>query len=1442
MSYSLNDNFYIDTNTSIATLKGNLDLLNTLRFAKTETNEGITLQGNIIKDRIQLDSPLYSINNFQNSNTPSIQLQNIYNTAPSFKLLLDIENTGTASCNLTILSKNVNIPGNHRVCLKVDYPNTNPENTYFPYLGTKIYSLDYVSSNDHDYFVGYTSGSNTLIESSTFAQLNIQKPTGYFLHNQPNHIFEKSWHLLADESYFSSVIVHSNHQLFTGVYKNNTMPSGVSFTTIQGSTVHPALFPLTFNDYYPFIVSNYIETNTITFLKYFRTQGNSTLMYPNLIPFNTSHVLYTFLAKTDPLLPINSYTYNFNTHTFALDTLSIPGTSFANNYQYVLIKLNTHFQATYQWFIRIVLKSINLSIQHPLSTIIHEDNSFTVTILNNQLTDIIVYNTDRSTTVLTNCYNSILRFSKDGIYQWSTKIDPLDSLTVSKNLLQPYTSNTFFIHASFNNSIKSLINVYNSDGTTFNTIDTTKQNTLHAIIYYGSDGKARHYNQFAYTYPDGFTQSLFSSTSSSNQGLIYAQLNTSILSKVNYIYTDAFLNQTNDILYANSIQLNNLQFSTDIIGQKQLNFGEDIKQLRMNTDNIILTGNANFENDLSIRQLYTRSNIYMATNSRIGIGTTNPRFGLDILGGTSISGNVGIGTTILASKCTIQSINQDPFTIENLSVINFPIEAFLTPTSGTYGPNYYYTSNSIDPSPDIQEIPPPPGSSYLNYLQDFAALSTYRISSTLDSVNNGADKAFDKNYNTSWRSATGRYTSGTGLPTTAVFTRVNGTNVYGDWLQISLPKEYFTKPTMRLKLHNYTLSKDSSGVGVPMSWMVLGSNDVNTLPEEWRVLLDPPITVPTDDIGWTLLDQRTNYTLTTNSSNFTIASSNTAYGHYRIIVTKINTGYTYCSIGEMYYYMNIRFRNSYPLVEASTGHKAITNSHYGFFDITRDLHNPITLLNGPVDSSVTLGKYWRSGTVYQKLSLVSSPAVLEFYYPSDITFNTYGFIGTSLNTMPTAWQFDYKDLTNNWITLDLREDVIVTDIQSTYYLPTTYTGKQFRFSLSNINSMANDYIELKRVQIGILNKNISLTVNKDDQCYILGGVGIGTTLTTSATGLAVTGNTYFYNDISMAADVKLRGIVDLAYGGENSTYSGGQGHRGIEWNYDPINRWGMVHDSLYNLAIYSATSVYDSLTYEGSAITFNRANGYDNNATIALEEYARINRAGNVGIGTTRPQAKLHIHSTQNASNSVVILNRTINGRLMDFQVNNITQGSISVNGATVTYGTFTGGHWSQLSNNFRIDIPKGTVVSTIDDLAEWKLDEWYGLSNNHYQLPYYGPCNIGYTYYDSNQYLHTITLDDNDYLPKCKISDVYQDKRVYGIFSHWDEEGDMVVHSLGTTQIRVTGSCLGGDLLMSKGDGTAIPQEDDLMRSYTIGKVTIGISTSLPDSIQLVPCVLYCG
>ena len=106
---------------------------------------------------------------------------------------------------------------------------------------------------------------------------------------------------------------------------------------------------------------------------------------------------------------------------------------------------------------------------------------------------------------------------------------------------------------------------------------------------------------------------------------------------------------------------------------------------------------------------------------------------------------------------------------------------------------------------------------------------------------------------------------------------------------------------------------------------------------------------------------------------------------------------------------------------------------------------------------------------------------------------------------------------------------------------------------------------------------------------------------------------------------------------------------------------------------------------------------------------------------------------------------------------------------------------------------------------------------------------------------------EDNEQLNRMKVSDVEGDINVSGVFMAWDDDdetylndfycamtGDFVIRiAQGTTVAR-------GDLLMSAGDGTAKPQDDDIVRSKTIAKVTsTTVSTTYADGSYCVPCVL---
>ena len=146
---------------------------------------------------------------------------------------------------------------------------------------------------------------------------------------------------------------------------------------------------------------------------------------------------------------------------------------------------------------------------------------------------------------------------------------------------------------------------------------------------------------------------------------------------------------------------------------------------------------------------------------------------------------------------------------------------------------------------------------------------------------------------------------------------------------------------------------------------------------------------------------------------------------------------------------------------------------------------------------------------------------------------------------------------------------------------------------------------------------------------------------------------------------------------------------------------------------------------------------------------------------------------------------------------------AISEDGSgSITYGTFCGAHWSQGP-----ELLPGTIVETVDALAEWEDDEY-------------------------------------PMLPKYQVASAGS-RGVYGVWSHADDDGDPIIAGLGAYKIRIApGETVQlHDLIVCGGDGLGVPQADDILRSSTVAKVTsTTVLETYPDGSFLVPAVLYCG
>jgi hypothetical protein len=250
------------------------------------------------------------------------------------------------------------------------------------------------------------------------------------------------------------------------------------------------------------------------------------------------------------------------------------------------------------------------------------------------------------------------------------------------------------------------------------------------------------------------------------------------------------------------------------------------------------------------------------------------------------------------------------------------------------------------------------------------------------------------------------------------------------------------------------------------------------------------------------------------------------------------------------------------------------------------------------------------------------------------------------------------------------------------------------------------------------------------------------------------------------------------------------------------------------LFMFSDNNVYLSSPVTASSLIFRG---------VGFAERARITSGGDFIVGTGNAfnaQGSLmgpgYLFATRSAAIPVWINRLTNDGVLVEFAQDSAVEGTISVSGTTVSYN---GGHlarWAQTADNTRIELLKGTVMSNLDQMAEWIDPE-------------------------------TGEPQANEQLNCMKVSDVEGDVNVAGVFVNWDNDDDVFTNDMnvamtGDMIIRIAQGVTvqRGDLLMSAGDGTAKPQSDDIIRSKTVAKVTsTHVTCTYADGSYCVPCVL---
>jgi hypothetical protein len=187
------------------------------------------------------------------------------------------------------------------------------------------------------------------------------------------------------------------------------------------------------------------------------------------------------------------------------------------------------------------------------------------------------------------------------------------------------------------------------------------------------------------------------------------------------------------------------------------------------------------------------------------------------------------------------------------------------------------------------------------------------------------------------------------------------------------------------------------------------------------------------------------------------------------------------------------------------------------------------------------------------------------------------------------------------------------------------------------------------------------------------------------------------------------------------------------------------------------------------------------------------------------------LNATRDAG-TVGVFNRTSytsgTNTVVSISINGSQQGDIAYDGSNVLYRAFCGAHWSQMVPGQTNDIPLGTIVDSVAELATWEGEE-------------------------------------NLHLPCFKVSDVPGSKAVYGVYRGLDEDGDASIASLGATTIRIAAGQTPaiGDYIESDGNGCGRVQADDILRASTVAKVTsTAVAATYPDGSFLLPCTLHCG
>ena len=221
---------------------------------------------------------------------------------------------------------------------------------------------------------------------------------------------------------------------------------------------------------------------------------------------------------------------------------------------------------------------------------------------------------------------------------------------------------------------------------------------------------------------------------------------------------------------------------------------------------------------------------------------------------------------------------------------------------------------------------------------------------------------------------------------------------------------------------------------------------------------------------------------------------------------------------------------------------------------------------------------------------------------------------------------------------------------------------------------------------------------------------------------------------------------------------------------------------------------------------------------------------------------------TRDDQNCAYFNRLTSDGQIIGIAQDGTTEGTINVSGTTVSYNGAHLSRWAQLPDGTRPDIPRGTVMASVDAMCAWKAVDTFdadGTKIGHELIAPDDERALGTEWTEEIEPARTVThrvvMEDNEQLTCVQVSDTAGDAANAGVFDCWDDADDpyddMLIAQSGDFVIRVTGPVANGDLLESAGDGTARVQADAIVRASTIAKACWSDDSTAAE--KTIPCLL---